>query len=438
MQGIELEFFLVDNEGKISNRADEIISNAKKALFRTEIKKECGKSMLEVISHPHISKREIFDRFFDDFESLMYEVNVNDLGLYHYATYPGKNKNEMRNDIRYYAKQQILGEKRWPKAGKCVGFHCHFSLPKKSFNPLIKFFYPDIISKQKNKVLNLYNLCIAIDPAITSLMQSSPYYEGKLMGKDARIMVYRGDKVFGYDNSLYEKHPEFGTLNSYEPDFESLIQFLKKQSRDWKALLDEKEITRDQFGKTGKASFLDSSWRPVKISPHGTVESRGADMNSLPSVISTSHVLHSLSKYVQNENIIVQPSDIGNTNPFTLEDNILHVPLENQLKNVLQKNSALLGFDDRYVHKYSKALMSLVKRITPIEYRAPLRRFSQMIESKTTASDEIIKYVKKKQGYTNYEKIEQDVAKEFAVKCSDRIYKDILVSKKMSSNTLRF
>ena len=224
MFGIELEFFLVDREGKLVNKADSIVKALKSKLTKTDITLECGKSMLELVSFPHRSSRETFIKYIQDFETFLYELDVNDLGIYNFGTYPGINNNEMRTESRYNVKKNILGEKNFVNAGKCIGFHYHYSLPRNSFNPNILFLYPDLNDRKKQKILSLYNLYIALDPAITTLMQSSPYFEGKLMGKDSRIMVYRGDKSFEYPDSLYANHPEFGNLNEYSPDFNSFIK----------------------------------------------------------------------------------------------------------------------------------------------------------------------------------------------------------------------
>ncbi len=435
MFGIELEFFLLNKEGKIVNEAEKIIQNLKSKLTETEIKQECGLSMIEVTSFPHIYSREIFDNFFNDFESLLYEIEMDELGLYYYGSYPGKNDNIMREDKRYFVKSEILGQEEFKNAGRCIGFHFHYSLPKNSFNPNINFFYPDIKPVIKNKVLNLFNLYIALDPAVITLMQSSPYYEGKLIGKDARIIAYRGDELFNFSNALYSKQPDFGTLNEYSTDFDTLLQRTMDRTSKWKNLLRSYNMNLSDFSKKDDPSLLDSSWKPVKISPHATIESRGADMNSISKVIAFSSVMKTLSKYVEDNSVEVIPSEIGNEEPFKLEDKRLYVPTHDKLK-ILQKNSAFKGFEDKEVFNYSKSLMDTVKRITSIEMHAPLRIFMERIDERKTASDYLIDYVKKKQGYTD--EIEDETAKNFALLNSEKIYKELLITKKMTERNIFF
>ena len=72
MFGIELEFFLVDREGKLVNKADSIVKALKSKLTKTDITLECGKSMLELVSFPHRSSRETFTKYIQDFETFLY------------------------------------------------------------------------------------------------------------------------------------------------------------------------------------------------------------------------------------------------------------------------------------------------------------------------------------------------------------------------------
>jgi hypothetical protein len=434
MFGIELEFFLIDKEGKISNQADHIIQNLKGELAETEIKQEGGHSMVELTSFPHISSYEVFGKFFHDLETFLYEVEVNDLGVYYYGTYPGKSGNVMRSDTRYSAKEKILGKEEFQTAGKCIGFHYHYTLPRNTFNPNICFFYPDIKSRQKEKVVSLYNLYVALDPAILCLMQSSPYFEGRHLGKDSRVIVYRGDPQLEFAKSLYSRQPEFGVLNEYASDFDALTKEILDRSNHWKELLKEHNLTYADFAKKAP-SLLDSSWKPVKISPHGTIESRGSDMNSLSRVLALSRVLRTISKFVQDKQVEVVPSEIGNNEPFKLEDGQLFVPEFKEVSS-MQKTAAYSGFENKNMINYCKSLLDLVKEITPVEKQAPLRPFLKMIDDEKTTSDRIIDMVKKMQGYSDI--IEEETSTQIAISESERIFKDLVITRKMAEKNLSF
>ena len=428
--GLELEFFLVDKKGNLANKADTIINSVKKKIADSEITMESGKSMIELRTFPSRSSRVVLGTFFKDFKTFLYELEVNDLKPFYYGTYPGKNIPDKRDDVRYKVKEKILGEEQWPIAQKCIGFHHHYTLPRSSINPNINFFYPDLNPVKQKKIINLYNLYTALDPAVTTLMQSSPYYEGKLMGKDSRVMMYRGDSIFSQVNMLYLNQPEFGVLEDYTDDFTELVNRIKQKSSKWKDLLRYQGHNYNGFAKKGsKSSFLDSGWNPVKVSSHGTIESRSADMNSLCKVVALSTLLKKLSKYVQNKHITVKPSLTGVKEPFKLEGDIIYVPDFEHLRTKLQYNSALKGFNDKEVLTYCDSLLKLVKKILPVESQAPLRVFLKMIHDEKTTSDEIISFVKKKQG--SYKEIDEETAKELVLKTGEDIYKDLIITEQM-------
>lgn len=428
MFGIELEFFLIDNDGKIANKSDLIIQKLKKKLLETEIKPECGQSMVEISSFPHVSSREVFGKFFTDFESMVYKVQSNGMGIFHYGCYPGINNTALRETPRYSAKRKILGEREFSNEAKCIGFHTHYSLPSKSFNPLVNFFYLDIKPVKKDKILNLFNLYIALDPALTTLMQSSPYFDGKYLGKDSRIIVYRGDPMFNFLHAVYSKYPEFGTLNDYAPNFKILSERIMERTKKWNLLLKENNIAFSDFVKK-EVSILDSTWKPVKVSQHGTLESRGSDMNTLSKIAAASIVIKNISKFIENKLITVMPSETGNNEPFKLEENKLYVPNQQKLKE-LHKNSVLCGFDNEEVYHYCVSLLKSVRAMISNELQDSLKVFDNMLEEKKTTSDKILDFVKRKQGYSDFKQIEEETAQEIAIRNSENIYKDLLITKK--------
>lgn len=428
MFGVELEFFLVNKEGNIVNSADSVISELKNKLKETDIKKECAHSMIEITSFPHLSSSEVFGKFFSDFETLLYQTEKLDVSLFNYGCYPGINNTQMRDDGRYIAQKAIFGEKEFVNAGKCIGFHSHYSLPTNSFNRNVKFFFLDIKLKKKLNVLNLFNLYIALDPALTTLMQSSPYFEGTLAGKDARMMVYRGDPDISLPNSVYAKYPEFGILNDYSDDFETMVKRIRDRTTKLKNLLSDHGYDFKDFIKS-EVSLLDSSWKPVKISPHGTIESRGSDMNTLPLIASSAVVLKNLSRYIEKHNISILPSEIGNSEPFTIEDETLHVPLRQHLQH-LQKNSAFVGMENAHVHDYTKRLLRLTKKVFTKDQYDSIQPLLDMVDEQQTTSDKIIQYVKKIQG-KDYQILEKETAQKIALQCANNLYKDVLISKKM-------
>ena len=64
-------------------------------------------------------------------------------------------------------------------------------------------------SKIKDSVVNSYNMLIAADPALTCFMQSSPFYQGEYIGKDSRVIMYRGGKPLNNMKYFYANFQQF-------------------------------------------------------------------------------------------------------------------------------------------------------------------------------------------------------------------------------------
>jgi hypothetical protein len=285
---------------------------------------------------------------------------------------------------------------------------------------------------KKKKIVSLFNLYVALDPIATTFMQSSPYFEGNLIGKDARAIAYRGDPIFNFPHSLYSKYPEFGTLNDYEDDFEKMTKKIMERTNKWKKLLKDNNLTYSEFMKD-ETSILDSSWKPVKISPHATIENRSSDMNSLDKIFAMSNAMKYISRHVENNTITVVPSKTGDSEPFKLEDKTLYVPQMETLLE-LQKNSLIFGFEDRNVLHYCNSFLNLVSSIPDIK-KQYLQVFYRMINDEKTTSDEIIDFVKKKQGKDDFKTVKDSTAQELALELKEKLYKDLLLTKKLADMT---
>ena len=176
--------------------------------------------------------------------------------------------------------------------------------------------------------------------------------------------------------------------------------------------------------------ILDTSWNPVKVSPHGTIEHRGCDMNSFSRVAAASVMVRRLSKYIDENNIEIVPSSIGNSKGFVLEGKRLYVP-EMEVINKLQKKSAFSGVEDDSVFNYCQALIKFSLEVIGAESRYLLAPFIKIIDERKTESDKIISAVKHLQGNSNFKEIEQETAQEIACRNFERIYKDMFLTKKV-------
>ena len=188
----------------------------------------------------------------------------------------------MRDKGLYKIKKLLFAEK-YDLTGECVGFHLHHALPEGSFQASSKNLKAVINAKTKKSLVEAYNLSIAIDPVLTTFMQSSPFYRGKHLGKDSRMIVYRGGKVLGYTEGLYAEHlEEFGALPEYKLSESDLMDMIIERYADWKKAI--RDAAPEIVDLAQYESILETNWSPVKINPHGTIEMRGMDM-SLPSLM---------------------------------------------------------------------------------------------------------------------------------------------------------
>lgn len=419
--GFELEFFLIDNEGKISNRADEILNSIKPK--HTDLKRECGNSMIELATTPQISARSSYLTFLEDFQDLLFDLEKKDLGVYYYGTYPSINANKMRENTRYKVQERILGKSQFLHAGRCIGFHFHHSLPGNVFDPVLKFFHEDITLKQKKRLTNLHNFYVSIDPALATFMQSSPYYENKYMGKDARLMVYRGSLMKESDY-LYSKYPNFGSLNNYHLSFDTLLDSIRNRFDRWEKMLFEQNTSPKEFAKK-EPSILDSSWKPVKLTAHGTIESRGCDMNSPSNIFSLVTFLKHSSRMIIEKEIDVTP--IKGETKIKLEDNILYVPEMSEVKS-LEKKSARNGLKNKEIRNYCRSVLKLADNFTS-NSKKNMSAFETILGEGETVSDKLIRFVKNEQGNSDF--IEKEIAEKFALREYDKLFRDIVFTKKM-------
>jgi gamma-glutamyl:cysteine ligase YbdK (ATP-grasp superfamily) len=214
--GMEFELMTLDTKGYVVPVADKVIKRVRKKASRIDIKRECAQNMLEIASFPHEDVPDIMEQAMKDLETVLYNAEKEGIVLYPYATYPGSFKPQVHEEKHCQMKQKVFGEKRFSVAGRCIGLHCHYTLPWGVFDTKKHIIKERIKSKNKESLVNMYNLFIAMDPALTTFAQSSPFYQGKRLGKDARVIMYRGGKELDSPHGLYANMPSFGSLQQYK------------------------------------------------------------------------------------------------------------------------------------------------------------------------------------------------------------------------------
>jgi len=338
----------------------------------------------------------------------------------------------MREEGYYKMKKGIFGKKRFDIAGRCIGFHCHYTLPWGVFDAKKLVLKRLINSKNKRSMVNSYNLLIAMDPALTTFTQSSPFYQGRFIGKDSRMILYRGGKNLRYPDGLYANYPSFGALQQYKHTGTDLIDYISNKFVKWKNTLAKFGFDVKTLSKYG--SVLDTTWNPVKINAHGTLEQRGMDMNHPLLLLGASTMIKHILKKVQEDFIRIIPSDVGIAESFKLEGDTMHIPPDSYVRTILQRGSAYEGLDNKPIYDYCKRLLKLAQSLTQKEEMRFLEGFEQMIKEKKTVSDKILDEAKKR-GYDKGAELPQKAAAEIALDQSKQLFKEIVLTRKMVEKT---
>ena len=431
--GLEAEFFILDKKGRIVDKADVILKklNKKKQIIGSEIVKEVGKSMIEVGSYPHESSVDTMQSLIKNIKTLIYTADEEGLRLCPLGTYPGKFSPKIRTDDRYKTKETLLGKKRFIKSGTACGFHLHSELPWGVFDRKKLRLKKLINSKNKESLVNAYNFLIAADPAITTFMQSSPFYQGKYLGKDSRMLIYRGSQELEYPDALYYNYPQFGGLPSYKHTGTNIVSLIDQRYKEWFKLLEDSGIKKPNLPKY--RSILEVGWTPVKVNAHGTLEQRGMDMNHLLIILSVSVVLRRILRAIQDDNYKVVTSDIAIKEPFKLDKKTIYIPPDIYVKNELQRAAAYKGLEDEALWYYCKRFLSLSKMLDKKSVNGFFKTLDEMIEKRETVSDKIIKQAKKL-GHKDLSKdLPNDIAAEIALEHSKQLFQEIVLAEKYTS-----
>jgi hypothetical protein len=426
--GIEFELFTLDQEGKMISGADRIIKTVNKDFPKINIKKECGKNMIEIVSFPDTSIPNAIEKSMEDFESVLHCAEKENIVLYSYGTYPGTFTPEINGDKGYQLKEQIFGKQRFSIAARCIGLHCHFSLPWGVFDYANKIIKNLITSKNQQSMVNLYNLFIAMDPALNVFAQSSPFYQGKFLGKSSRTIVYRGGDIFKYPQGLYTNYQQFGALQPYKYTEADLIQIIRERFENWNSIIKKIDVNLKVFLKMG--SILDTSWNPVKISSHGTIEHRGMDINNPKNTIAIATLIEHIAREIQEKFVKIVPSEIGIKDPFKKEKNIVYIPPHTHVRFDLQPKAAYGGLEEDSIYNYCSGLLKLGKSCIPKEKSVLIKPLEEMLKERKTVSDRILEGANK-MGIDIKGNITNKQAAELALKQSQDLFKDIIMTKQI-------
>ncbi|MBN2477805.1 hypothetical protein JXB01_00765 [Candidatus Micrarchaeota archaeon] len=386
--GVENEFFLIDGEGNLSSRADEVLDEMRKNNY--EVSEEFSKSQVEMASNP--------DRNFDAMASdmlgkiRMLSETAEKMGLLilPLGTYPSKSKITVREKEWYQLQRYVLRE-MFELHGQTCGYHFHYTLPRGLVDKKSQKIKPVRKSRHKDVFINQYNFLVSSDPACITFCQSSPFMDGRYIGKDSRVLIYRDmimeeKKIHG----MYYEYPEFGSLSDYQFTLEDVKNMAIKRKNRYLTLL---QMHGKKINEIMNIPELKFTWGPLRVNKIGTFEYRGMDMCHPLQNFSTSVLLKTALDKIGELELQMEPSDIGVEEPFSREGDTVYLPPFSTVKN-LEYLSAVYGMENSSVYEYCKKFFEFVLEISG-GGKNGFAGVQRIIDSKKTVSDEIIELAAK-------------------------------------------
>lgn len=363
--GLEQEFFIVDADGVIVDRADELLQGCYH-LAQTQGRNpenfapEFVKSMVEINTDPADSIAALAHHYLHNLQILLIAAKQLKLRVYPLSQYPLHLSPTIRDEPNYHIQARTVGYDRFLDAGRCIGTHLHLELPQGAIDPRVGVSY-QVSPEARAEVVNLYNLATALDAAIIALSRACPFYEGKVFGLAARTVHYRGNQAFGWEG-VYTHLPETGALRPYADSVEQLVEHQFERYYAWLAAMERAGIDRSQFLKAG-GSLLRSAWNPVRLNGHGTIELRQTDGNYPHVILAIAALVYSAANRVRRDNLIVRPAPGVHT--FEVKNQQLLVPEFAYLNEELLYAAATEGVKQAKVKRYLDSLLQFAIEAAP-------------------------------------------------------------------------
>ncbi|MDJ0730313.1 MAG: glutamate-cysteine ligase family protein [Crocosphaera sp.] len=355
--GLEQEFFLVDESGKLCDRADEFLQIcqilAQDQGFDTGyFVPEFVKNMVEINTPPCYSSEELGKVYLEHLHLAITAGHKMGLRLYPLSSYPLHIMPVMRDKPNYHIQARTVGYDRFLHAGKCTGTHLHLEVPKGVISPRIGVAY-ETSSEDREELLNIYNLATALDSALIALGRACPFYEGESIGLASHTIRYRGSERFAWEG-VYTHLQPVGGLMPYADCIETLVESQFSRFHAWLQAMETVGINRQQFFDAG-GSFLKSAWNPIRLNGLGTVEIRCLDSN-LPSVIlAMIALIEKISHRVRKEGLKVRPAE--GLEIFQQDGDNLWVPSFDYLNGDLLYAAATEGVKHPHVKVYVDSIL---------------------------------------------------------------------------------
>jgi gamma-glutamyl:cysteine ligase YbdK (ATP-grasp superfamily) len=351
--GLEQEFFLVENSGHPSERADE---------FLERCREECGcpvcfapefvLGLVEVNTPPVYTLYELEREYAQNLRIALRTARSLDLRLYPLGTYPLPLEPAVRDGLDYRVQVNTVGPERFEDAGRCAGTHLHLELQAGTIDEGAGI-SATASASAREEVSNIHNLATALDPALVALTRSCPFFEGRKTGLAVRTVHYRGSAIFGWEG-VYKDLPQVGALLPYAEDAEHLIRQQFDRYEAWLSAMDRAGVQRRYFAEAG-GDLLRPAWNPVRLNRQGTLELRGMDSNYPEVTLTVAAIILRAADRVRRDSLEVVPDD--GVRKFEVTGDVLRVPGFGHLGGELLHAAVSGGAADETVAAYVDSIL---------------------------------------------------------------------------------
>ena len=355
--GLEQEFFLVENSGHPSERADEFLERCREATGEESGGPACFApefvlSVVEINTPPVYTLYDLEREYARNLRLALRTARSLGLRLYPLGTYPLPLEPAVRGGLDYRVQVSTVGPERLVDAGRCAGTHLHLELQAGTVDEGAGI-SATASAAARAEVLNIYNLATALDPALVALTRSCPYFEGRKTGLAVRTVHYRGSAIFGWEG-VYKDLPQVGALLPYADDSEHLIRQQFDRYEAWLAAMDRAGVKRRLFAEAG-GDLLRPAWNPVRLNRQGTLELRGMDSNYPEVTLTAAAVILGAADRIRRDGLEVVPDD--RMRAFEVTGDVLRVPGFDRLGGELLYAAVTEGASDETVAAYLDSIL---------------------------------------------------------------------------------
>ena len=357
--GLEQEYFLVEESGRPSKRADEFLEMCQ-AMTEAEygsaacFAPEFVLGLVEVNTPPVNDISDLAREYARNLETALRTARSLGLRLYPLGTYPLPLRPVARDGLDYRVQVGTVGPGRFVDAGRCAGTHLHLELRPGTVDTTAAI-SATASEGAREEALNVYNLATALDPALISLTRSCPFFEGRATGLAVRTVHYRGNALFGWEG-VYTELPQVGALLPYADDSEHLIRQQFDRYEAWLAAMDRAGVERRYFAEAG-GDLLRPAWNPVRLNRQGTLELRGMDSNFPEVTLTAAAMILGVAERVRSDGLEVVPDRA--VRDFQVTGDVLRVPDFDRLNGELLYAAVAGGVNDETVATYLDSVLDL-------------------------------------------------------------------------------